>query len=345
MPPLVSRNDTLGALQVGSWVMVFLFGVETIQTYYYFKRYPNDRLWLKLLVIWIWLEEIGHTTSVLTGMYLLTVSDFGEPGALRVETMPVGFAWSILFSGTVGPIVEAFFAHRMYVLSGQPDLPIIAFCLASARFVGSTIAASKVFGGISLDDFSTQWGWLNIACLSAGAGADIIITAGQSYYLCREKSVSFGQTLKLLDRLLAYTIETGLVLSMSAVIILLLWGTNPYNFWWFGIFLFYTEVFANCLMTVLNTRKVQGDVCEVISMLSTPHITLEHSSIPGRNSSRRSHHRPLKHEMTDGMDVEPRPRVSPGSGPRSPCAYVSFPRHARGYSDITIVVPQEAKLA
>jgi hypothetical protein len=30
--------------------------------------------------------------------------------------------------------------------------------------------------------------------LSAGAGADIIITAGQCYYLlCREKSSSFGQ--------------------------------------------------------------------------------------------------------------------------------------------------------
>jgi hypothetical protein len=52
------------------------------------------------------LEEIGHTVSVLTGMYLLTVTDFGERSALRVETMPVGYAWSIVFSGTVGPIVE-----------------------------------------------------------------------------------------------------------------------------------------------------------------------------------------------------------------------------------------------
>lgn len=46
----VNRNSTLGALQLGGSVMVFLFGVETLQTYYYFKRYPNDRLWLKLLV-------------------------------------------------------------------------------------------------------------------------------------------------------------------------------------------------------------------------------------------------------------------------------------------------------
>jgi hypothetical protein len=46
----VNPNDTLGALQVGGAIMVFLFGIYTLQTYYYFKRYPNDRLWIKLLV-------------------------------------------------------------------------------------------------------------------------------------------------------------------------------------------------------------------------------------------------------------------------------------------------------
>jgi len=50
MVALVNRNNTLGALQVGGSVVVFLFGIVTLQTYYYFKRYPNDRFWLKLLV-------------------------------------------------------------------------------------------------------------------------------------------------------------------------------------------------------------------------------------------------------------------------------------------------------
>jgi hypothetical protein len=52
------------------------------------------------------LEEIGHTISVLTAMYHLTVTEFGEPDALRVITMPTGYAWSIVFSGSVGAIVE-----------------------------------------------------------------------------------------------------------------------------------------------------------------------------------------------------------------------------------------------
>lgn len=80
----------------------------------------------------------------------------------------------------------------MYVLSGRrSDLPIIVFFLASIRFIGSIVAASKVFGGISLNEFSTKWGWLNTICFSSGAGADTIVTAGQCYYLYCEKRGAF----------------------------------------------------------------------------------------------------------------------------------------------------------
>ncbi|KIK45535.1 hypothetical protein CY34DRAFT_105456 [Suillus luteus UH-Slu-Lm8-n1] len=290
----VNPNDTLGALQVGGAIM----------TYYYFKRYPNDRLWIKLLVVWIWLEEIGHTISVLTGMYLLTVTEFGRADALAVTTMPIGYAWSIVFSGSVGSIVEAFFAHRMYVLSKSLFLPSIAWALASFRFVGSMVAAAKVFGDISLDVFSTKWRWLITACFATGAGADIIVAGGQCYYIYREKRVAMGQvTMKLLDRLLAYTVETGVVLSMSAVVILIIWGTTPHSFWWFGIFLFYTEgndlilitlqalihcslVFANCLMASLNTRRVQEDVVGgTLISLQRNQIRSAERSIGGRHKN------------------------------------------------------------
>lgn len=299
-PMTVNPNDTLGALQVGGSIMVFLFGIYTLQTYYYFRRYPNDPLWLKLLVVWIWLEEIGHTVSVLNGMYLLTVTKFGHEDALAVTTMPAGYAWSIIFSGSVGSIVEAFFAHRMYALSKSLYLPSLAWALASFRFVGSMFAAAKVFGNISLDVFSTRWRWLITSCFAAGAGADLIVAIGQCYYIYREKRVAMGRTtMKLLDRLLAYTVETGLVLSMSAVVILVIWGTTPHSFWWFGIFLFYTEVFANSFMASLNTRRVQEDAVSggtVISLSRNPQIR---SSIGG---GRVQHF--IKHPSKSDFDMD-----------------------------------------
>ncbi|KAG1735934.1 uncharacterized protein EDB91DRAFT_1250266 [Suillus paluster] len=336
MASTVNPNNTLGTLQVGGSIMVFLFGIETLQTYYYFKRYPNDRLWLKLLVVWIWMEEIGHTVSVLSGMYLLTVTEFGQHDALAVTTMPIGYAWSIVFSGSVGFIVEAFFAHRLYVLSKQLYLPVTAWGLASFRLAGSMVASSKVFGNISLEVFSREWRGLITACFAAGAGADIIVAGGQCYYIYREKRIAIGRTLKLLDRLLAYTVETGLVLSMSAVVILVVWATTSHSFWWFGIYLYYTEVFANCLMASLNTRRVQEDSVgeKVINLSHNLHIRSADSAYTASRNQNFMRHPP---KSGFDADIELAPAVaSNGSNTRDP-----FQGQAMDHPNIAISVSQD----
>jgi hypothetical protein len=47
LPPL---DGTLGAIEVGGIVSTFLFGIETLQVYHYFRKYPGDALLLKLAV-------------------------------------------------------------------------------------------------------------------------------------------------------------------------------------------------------------------------------------------------------------------------------------------------------
>ncbi|KAG1771465.1 hypothetical protein EDD22DRAFT_947902 [Suillus occidentalis] len=284
-----------------------------------------------------WKKSVTRS-QVLTGQYLLTVTEFGRADALAVTTMPIGYAWSIVFSGSVGSIVEAFFAHRMYVLSKSLFLPSIAWALASFRFVGSMVAAAKVFGDISLDVFSTEWRWLITACFATGAGADIIVAGGQCYYIYREKRVAMGQvTMKLLDRLLAYTVETGMVLSMSAVVILIIWGTTPHSFWWFGIFLFYTEIFANCLMASLNTRRVQEDVGGTLISLQRNQIRSAERSMGGRN--KHFMRNPSKSEYD--MDIERYELSHEISSDSSAYARDQFQRQTLNQPNIAISVSQD----
>jgi hypothetical protein len=47
LPPL---DSTLGALEVGGIVSTYLFGIETLQVYNYFRKYPEDSLLLKSTV-------------------------------------------------------------------------------------------------------------------------------------------------------------------------------------------------------------------------------------------------------------------------------------------------------
>jgi hypothetical protein len=50
-PPVIpALHDTIGAVQIGAVVGTYLFGIETLQAYYYFRHYPTDGKWLKLMV-------------------------------------------------------------------------------------------------------------------------------------------------------------------------------------------------------------------------------------------------------------------------------------------------------
>lgn len=53
-------NTFGGALEIGSSVSVFLFGVVTLQTHVYFSRFPKDRFHFKALV-----RRISSTLAVL----------------------------------------------------------------------------------------------------------------------------------------------------------------------------------------------------------------------------------------------------------------------------------------
>jgi len=50
MPPIVNLNGTLGALEIGVLISLFLFGIVTVQTSVYYDRFPKDPWHVKFLV-------------------------------------------------------------------------------------------------------------------------------------------------------------------------------------------------------------------------------------------------------------------------------------------------------
>lgn len=52
--PTVSLDSTFGALEIGTLIAVFLFGVVTLQTDFYFREFQNDKQWLKGTVFLVW---------------------------------------------------------------------------------------------------------------------------------------------------------------------------------------------------------------------------------------------------------------------------------------------------
>lgn len=54
----VDLNPTIGVLQIGSLIGVFLFGVVSVQTYNYYAMYKEDG-WVNKALVWLHLMS-GH---------------------------------------------------------------------------------------------------------------------------------------------------------------------------------------------------------------------------------------------------------------------------------------------
>ncbi|KAG6825277.1 hypothetical protein H0H92_004230 [Tricholoma furcatifolium] len=75
-------DDTFGAAFIGVLISTMLYGLTSLQTYFYYAYYPKDRAENKLLVAAIWALDTVHTALVARCMYYYLVSNFSNPPAL-----------------------------------------------------------------------------------------------------------------------------------------------------------------------------------------------------------------------------------------------------------------------
>jgi hypothetical protein len=70
--------------------------------------------------------------------------------------------------------------------------------------------------------------WDTITGLSCAAAADIMI-AGSMVYLLRSRRTAFAQSRTLVNKLILYSVETGLLTSIWALVIVITFATMPHN--------------------------------------------------------------------------------------------------------------------
>ncbi|KAJ2997867.1 hypothetical protein NUW54_g7086 [Trametes sanguinea] len=81
-PGSPSLNDTFGALLIGTYVGVIIYGLNLYQTARYFKAFPHDHLYLKVLVAVVLVLETWHTVLCMHMCYHYLVTNYFNPAAL-----------------------------------------------------------------------------------------------------------------------------------------------------------------------------------------------------------------------------------------------------------------------
>ncbi|KAJ6572186.1 hypothetical protein B0H19DRAFT_1231737 [Mycena capillaripes] len=254
-------NTTIGAFQIGVLVSYVLFGVTTTQTYIYYSRFPEDSRKLKALVGFVWLCELGHTLCTGHTLYVYTISDYMHP-ELLLGAAPKSFETISMFAGFIASCVQSFFCYRIYCLSKKVFIPIIIWAMVSFRLVGSIVL---FFAGLemeSLTQYVTQWEWLATSIWSVSVASDLMITA-TLVILLRNQRTDVQRTTALVDKIILWTIETGMLTSASSIITLGCFVAWKTTFIWTAVWFVNVRLFSNSLLASLNSRATLRAMNEV----------------------------------------------------------------------------------
>ncbi|THV01505.1 hypothetical protein K435DRAFT_836797 [Dendrothele bispora CBS 962.96] len=250
-PDELAQGADLGLIELAIVISSVLYGISLIQTYNYFTAaFKNDKFPLKLMVGILIVFETAHTISLWIYLYRLTVLDFQNTIALSVYSWDVRI--SIIFAGILCLIAQVFYSYRVFILSQMRYYFSIYTILAVFRFGFSITLAvlpvPDITGPVS------QFPWLMISGCALGAFIDLSNAIALCIFLRNKQSSAMESTNQLINKLILWGIQTGLLTSICNVLQLIMLIAMRDNFTWFFFFIQSAKLYTNVVLASLNGR-------------------------------------------------------------------------------------------
>ncbi|KAK7047875.1 hypothetical protein VNI00_006203 [Paramarasmius palmivorus] len=264
---MMGSPTMLGAVEIGIFVSMFLFGVIMTEGHSYFRQYgKKDPRALKALIWFLLALEFGHSLTSMSAVYYFTIATSDEPikpGNCYELTL------TIVHSVLITAIVQGFYVDRCrrFVGASSPITKVLigvigGFLVTTALAFGlwisyeSWLSSGKNAG---VWDLQIKWGWLMSLRLSLSAFNDVLIAACMCFGLKRSErslgDIKMKSTKRLLNGLAIWTVETGLTTSIASVVVVVCFQTMKFNYIWVGVWLSVAKIYSISLLASLNARS------------------------------------------------------------------------------------------
>ncbi|KAJ7782238.1 hypothetical protein DFH07DRAFT_789916 [Mycena maculata] len=251
-PAIPALDGSIGAIQIGAVVGTFLFGIETLQAYMYFRDHPHDIHWLKAIVAIVWISELGHAISAWHAIYSVTVTFYCQ--LEHLADPPHSLEMTLLFYAIIFTLVQGFFAHRVRVVSGKWLIPIICWTLTFVRVIADLAIMGIEWRSPTLSVLQLRYKWLLTASLACGMTVDFVVAVAMCYWLQKIRGSAFKQTRRIADSLFVSAVETGVITSVASALELILFLVRN-DYAWFPFYLVQGKLYSNSLLVSLNGRQ------------------------------------------------------------------------------------------
>ncbi|KAI9057270.1 hypothetical protein FKP32DRAFT_1681644 [Trametes sanguinea] len=267
--PAVFFDVTIGVTLVGLAVTASLFGVSTAQASWYYKTYPRDRRFIKLLVGTIWGFDALHLLLYIATMWTYLVQKQVQP--LVPTTLPWESSAQLLCNACAIVTIQLFYTYRIWTLSKSQTLAAMLAIVVLGDFA---LALTLFIKSILTDDVQDFIGLTNfdIALSSVTAIADVLLSGTLVILLAMSRTGSAGAN-RLINKLVLYTINTGLLTSVFAVFALIAVILLPTTAIYVMFYYIGTRLYSVSLLATLNARASLRIQAERIGHVSLPRLS------------------------------------------------------------------------
>ncbi|KAH7906802.1 hypothetical protein BJ138DRAFT_577958 [Hygrophoropsis aurantiaca] len=190
--------------------------------------------------------ESAHIISVTSAVWTMTISSFNDPSLLVV--FPIGADLGMVFTSLIGGITEAFFIYRLVKFSKTLAFPVLCGTLSLLTHISGIVIAGGAFKMTSGAEFvATQFKLVTVGLVSDTVCA-LLITGGLVYHLKKSRRRGLPQTVSAIDRLIVWSLETGLITSLTSAASVICFLTMKYNLISFGIYFVLACIYTNSLL-------------------------------------------------------------------------------------------------
>ncbi|KAL1945721.1 hypothetical protein VTO73DRAFT_1723 [Trametes versicolor] len=254
MIPESDLKTSLGALIIGGMVCTGLSGVVAMQTVLYFRLFTRDKFSTKFQVGGVFLLDFLHSVMIAAANYMYFVDNFGNTEITDRVFWAVGI--SIALTAILTVIVHMFFALRLFKLSkGNYWVTVPIVILAVARVVAAFVTTVELIHLGSFHEFGERFRWVFTLGLVLSSVVDFLITGGLCYYLRRNRTGT-GRFDHVLDSVTLYTVENGLLTSVTTLVSLIFWLVRPHVLIYLGLHFAISKLYANSFLASMNARKI-----------------------------------------------------------------------------------------
>ncbi|KAI0326514.1 hypothetical protein GY45DRAFT_1373917 [Cubamyces sp. BRFM 1775] len=217
--------------------------------------YPADRASIKIFVAVLLVLETWHIVVWLAAGYHYNIEGH------YTNEITLGAHWSIRLAiiATSVPVgaTQCFYAYRVYLIGPRYKWLVTPAVLCLVVYQGFAFAAGIIAFEVTdtVADFEGL-SWIVAVACGLSSITDVTLAATLVFVLhrCRVQGLK-RRTGTILDTLMKYTINTGLLTSIGGLSAFIFALILPGNLIYAGITIVGTKLYANSALALLNSRR------------------------------------------------------------------------------------------